>query len=86
MGIQLLSISHKTAPLAIRELFAFTQEQQTELLGALCSEAKAAESVVISTCNRTEIYTYYTREEQRQKLFSRIQRVVLEKGPKKIIL
>lgn len=80
MGIQLLSISHKTAPLAIRELFAFTQEQQTELLGALRSEAKAAESVVISTCNRTEIYTYYTREEQRQKLFSRIQRVVLEKA------
>ena len=31
MGIQLLSISHKTAPLAIRELFAFPPEQQAEL-------------------------------------------------------
>ena len=31
MGIQLLSISHKTAPLAVRELFAFTPEQQAEL-------------------------------------------------------
>lgn len=80
MGIQLLSISHKTAPIAIRELFAFTPEQQTELLRALCAEAKAAESVVISTCNRTEIYTYYTKEEQQQKLFSRLQRVLLEKA------
>ena len=35
MGICLLSISHKTAPLAIRELFAFTSEQQAELLMAL---------------------------------------------------
>ena len=35
---------------------------------------------MISTCNRTEIYTYDTKEEQQQKLFSRIQRVVLEKA------
>mgnify|MGYP002508887773 CR=1 FL=1 len=80
MGILLLSISHKTAPLAIRELFAFTLEQQAELLKALCLDAKAAESVVISTCNRTEIYTYYTKEEQQQKLYSRLQRVVLQKA------
>ena len=80
MGIQLLSISHKTAPLAIRELFAYTLDQQAELLRALCTDAKAAESVVISTCNRTEIYTYYKKEEQQQKLFSRLQRVVLEKA------
>lgn len=80
MGICLLSISHKTAPLAIRELFAFTSEQQAELLGALRTEAGAAESLVISTCNRTEIYTFYPKEEQQQKLFSRLQRVVLEKA------
>ena len=80
MGIQLLSISHKTAPLAIRELFAYTLDQQAELLRALCTDAKAAESVVISTCNRTEIYTYYKKEEQQQKLFSCLQRVVLEKA------
>ena len=80
MGIQLLSISHKTAALEIRELFAFTGEQQVELMQALCGEAGAAESVVISTCNRTEIYTFYTKEEQQQKLFSRLQRVVLAKA------
>ena len=80
MGIQLLSISHKTAALEIRELFAFTREQQINLMQALCREAGAAESVVLSTCNRTEIYTFYTKEEQQQKLFSRLQRVVLVKA------
>lgn len=80
MGIQLLSISHKTAALEIRKLFAFTGEQQKELLEALCKEAGADESVVISTCNRTEIYTFYSKEEQQQKLFSKMQRVILEKA------
>lgn len=80
MGIQLLSISHKTAALEIRELFAFMREQQINLMQALCREAGAAESVVLSTCNRTEIYTFYTKEEQQQKLFSRLQRVVLVKA------
>ena len=57
MSIRLVSISHKTAPLEIRELFAFTKEQQEELMRALISEGRAAESVVIAACNRTEIYT-----------------------------
>ena len=57
MSIRLVSISHKTAPLEIRELFAFTKEQQEELMRALISEGGAAESVVIATCNRTEMYT-----------------------------
>lgn len=31
MSIRLISISHKTAPLEVRELFAFTKEKQAEL-------------------------------------------------------
>ena len=49
MSIRLVSISHKTAPLEVRELFAFTKEQQEELMRTLISEGRAAESVVIST-------------------------------------
>ena len=33
MGISLLSISHRIAPLEIRQLFAFPQETQVESLG-----------------------------------------------------
>ena len=31
MGIQIISISHKIAPLRIREMFAFTEEQQKDM-------------------------------------------------------
>ena len=78
MSIRLVSISHKTAPLEVRELFAFTKEQQEELMRTLISEGRAAESVVISTCNRTEIYTYYEDQDgQRKNLFTLQQQLIL---------
>ena len=81
MSIRVVSISHKTAPLEIRELFAFTKEQQEELMRALISEGKAAESVVIATCNRTEIYTYYEAGEgQRKNLFTLQQQLILREA------
>ena len=81
MSIRLVSISHKTAPLEVRELFAFTKEQQEELMRALISEGGAAESVVIATCNRTEIYTYYEAGEgQRKNLFTLQQQLILREA------
>ena len=51
MHIILVGINHKTAPVALRERFAFTQE---ELPGVLPRFGGAA--VLLSTCNRTEVY------------------------------
>ena len=75
MGITLISISHRVAPLAIRELFAFPEEQQRELMSQALSRGIAAECILISTCNRTEIYTYSDREESN---FTRMQELLLE--------
>ena len=61
MGISLISISHRVAPLAIRELFAFPEEQQRELMRQAVERGIATECILISTCNRTEIYTYSDR-------------------------
>jgi glutamyl-tRNA reductase len=47
-------ISHKTAPLELRERFALTPEELIELLPAL--RASFGPVVVLSTCNRTEAY------------------------------
>lgn len=58
MGISLISISHKVAPLTIRELFAFSEEKQKDFMTELLTEGEAAECVMISTCNRTEVYTW----------------------------
>ncbi len=80
MGIQLLSISHKTAPLRIRKLFAFTEEQQEELLRVLLEEGEVQECVAIATCNRTEIYTYTASPARRQNLYQKLQRLILREA------
>ena len=58
MGISLISISHKVAPLAIRELFAFPEEKQHAFMKEVIVRKDASECVMISTCNRTEVYTW----------------------------
>jgi len=51
-----LGISHKTAPVALRERLAFTESQASEFARELTATPEAREAVVISTCNRTEVY------------------------------
>jgi glutamyl-tRNA reductase len=51
-----LGISHKTAPVALRERLAFTEREAEEFARAATATAEVREVVVISTCNRTEIY------------------------------
>ena len=75
MGISMISISHRVAPLAIRELFAFPEERQRELMRQAVERGIATECILISTCNRTEIYTYSDREESN---FTRVQELLLE--------
>ena len=58
MSIQVISVSHKNAPLHIRELFAFTEEQQKNMMKAVTEHIETPECVVLSTCNRTEMYVY----------------------------
>ena len=81
MSIRLTSISHKTAPLEVRELFAFTKEKQAELGRILREEGGAAESVIIATCNRTEIYTYFDAAQDKKKnVFTRLQELILRES------
>ena len=58
MGISLIGISHHNTPLAVRELFAFPAERQQELMKEMIARDIAEECVIISTCNRTEVYIY----------------------------
>ena len=51
-----LGISHKTAPVALRERLAFTEGQAVEFAQQIAESPEVYEAVVISTCNRTEIY------------------------------
>ena len=51
-----LGMSHKTAPVALRERLAFTESQAVEFAQQITESPEVSEAVVISTCNRTEIY------------------------------
>src|SRR6202022_2821758 len=51
-----LGISHKTAPVALRERLAFSEEQAGQFAGEATATPEVREAVVISTCNRTEVY------------------------------
>jgi len=56
MPLFALGISHHTAPVAIRERLSFVPEQLPESLRAVMSLPGVSEAVILSTCNRTEIY------------------------------
>jgi len=51
-----LGISHKTAPLALRERVALTEGRASGLLHELVQAPEVHEAAAISTCNRAELY------------------------------
>jgi len=56
MALLSLGINHLTAPVDIREKIAFAPEQMSHALQELLGIPAINESVIVSTCNRTEIY------------------------------
>ncbi len=54
--MNILSISHKIAPVEVREKFALPEERQKEFLLQVVNNEHIDECVYLSTCNRTEIY------------------------------
>ena len=58
--VLLLGVSHKTAPVALRERLALLDGQVPAFLQDLVSTPSIREAVVIQTCNRTELYLVVT--------------------------
>ncbi len=58
MKIITFGINHKTAPIDIREKFYLTPTEQDLLLMELKTHPSIAEALILSTCNRTEIYAH----------------------------
>jgi glutamyl-tRNA reductase len=56
MGFHVLGINHHSAPLDVREKLAFAPERQAEALAELAAQPGVSEAVLVSTCNRTEVY------------------------------
>ena len=54
MDLVCIGISHKTAPLEVREKLALSEEEITKVLQRV--SGTVAETMVVSTCNRVEFY------------------------------
>ena len=51
-----IGVNHDSASVELREQIAFAPEKVHESLGALIRDTQISESVILSTCNRTELY------------------------------
>ncbi|MGB0034488.1 MAG: glutamyl-tRNA reductase [Candidatus Acidiferrales bacterium] len=54
--IALIGCNHRTAPVELRERVAFTPRQALSAADELCHKGILEEAVVLSTCNRSELY------------------------------
>ncbi len=56
MQLLVLGLNHKTAPVEVRERFSLSEEKIRDGLDNLESYVDVVEAVILSTCNRSEIY------------------------------
>jgi glutamyl-tRNA reductase len=54
--IVVVGLNHETAPVAVREALAVPQERLPAALGRVREEAGLGEAMILSTCNRVEVY------------------------------
>ena len=64
MGLFVVGVSHRTAPLPIREKLYVSESRASELLQALLLKGYLEEGVILSTCNRFEVYGAMTALEE----------------------
>ena len=56
MSVVVIGLNHRTSPVALRERFAFAETTIPGALKSLRESGVAGEAVILSTCNRVEIY------------------------------
>lgn len=59
MTLLVLGINHKTAAVSVREKVAFSEEKRRLALQQIQAQGLAESAVILSTCNRTEIYFHH---------------------------
>jgi glutamyl-tRNA reductase len=62
MPLIVLGLSHRSSPVTVRERFAFAEARIPAALQLLRDSGTASEAVILSTCNRVEIYAFTLAE------------------------
>ena len=71
---KVVCLTHRHAPLAVRELLALDETACRALLSALRHQSGLADVLVLSTCNRTEVY-YSAAHDQSAVILGALARV-----------
>ena len=61
-NLVVIGVNHDSASVAVRERVAFAPECVPEAISDLMAETRLSEGVILSTCNRTEIYGWFETE------------------------
>ncbi|MFM7752894.1 MAG: glutamyl-tRNA reductase, partial [Cyanobium sp.] len=64
MHIAVVGLSHRTAPVEIRERLSIPEQTMEDSLQLLRNDDQVLEASILSTCNRLEIYTLLRHPEQ----------------------
>ena len=64
MHIAVVGLSHKTAPVEVREKLSIQEAKMESVMQELCSYPHIEEVAILSTCNRLEIYVVAKETEQ----------------------
>ena len=71
MTLLALGINHKTAPVDLRERVTFSPETLDKALESLLAQPMVQGGVVLSTCNRTELYLSVEEQDNLQEALIR---------------
>jgi glutamyl-tRNA reductase len=64
MPFAVVGLNHRTAPVEVRERFAFASTEMTDALSRVLDGVGVSEAALISTCNRTEFYLHLNDPEE----------------------
>jgi glutamyl-tRNA reductase len=78
MNVVVIGLSHHTSPVELRERFAFAESKIPAALAQLRASGIASEAVILSTCNRVEIYAVTTSTPA--KAFSELNDFLVQAG------
>lgn len=68
MPLVAVGINHKTAPVEVREKVAFAPDKLVSAHRELIDSGRASEAVIVSTCNRSEIYCHVNSRDEGERL------------------
>ena len=71
MTLLALGINHKTAPVSLRERVSFSPDKLDQALDSLLAQPMVQGGVVLSTCNRTELYLSVEEQDNLQEALIR---------------